>query len=110
MLINGLGLICKTMGLIMGAALLYVGVMGAQHIDGLSPAVLWVRDNLNLSIRDQQGIVVSAGLVFGAALLLLFWVVGTFVSALGQILKAILDTAVNTSPFLTTEEKQNLIP
>jgi hypothetical protein len=110
MLINGLGLICKTMGLIMGAALLYLGVMGAKHIEEVAPVVLWVRDNLNLSIRDQQGIVASAGLIFGGTLLLLLWVLGTFVSALGQILKAILDTAVNTSPFLTSEEKQNLIP
>ena len=110
MLINGLGMICQVIGLILGAALLCVGVVGAQHIDGSALAVVWVRDTLGVSIRDQQQIVVYTGLILGAILLVLFWLVGTFVSAIGQMLKAILDTAVNTSPFLTTEEKQNLIP
>ena len=110
MLINGLGMICQVIGLILGAALLCVGVVGAQHIDGSALAVVWVRDTLGVSIRDQQQIVAYTGLILGAILLVLFWLVGTFVSAIGQMLKAILDTAVNTSPFLTTEEKQNLIP
>jgi hypothetical protein len=68
----------------------HVAVMGAQHIDGLSAAVLWVRDNLNLSISDRRGIVVSGGLVFGVTLLLLFWEL--LPRLLVRYLKAILDT------------------
>ena len=40
---------------------------------------------------------------------IIFYVIGIIVSALGQILKASLDTAVNGSPFLTSERKAHIM-
>jgi hypothetical protein len=68
-----------------------------------------VQAHLDLSIRDQQKLVLGIALALAVITLFLFWLLGTFVSAVGQILKAILDTAVNTSPFFSAEEKQNII-
>lgn len=44
-------------------------------------------------------------LVVGFIVGVLFWGVGVFVSALGQILRTSVDTAVNTSPFLNNADK-----
>ncbi len=46
-------------------------------------------------------------LVSGAATAIPFYILGIIISAQGQILKATLDTAVNTSPFLADDEKAN---
>lgn len=108
-LINGLGLLCRLIGFVVAATLSYGGFAGARYHDQYKPAVIWVRDNMNLSIQNQRGIVVGCALVAAALILFLCWLVGTFVSAVGQMLKAVLDTAVNTSPFLSPEEKQNVI-
>jgi hypothetical protein len=81
-----------------------------QGQEQFPPATQWVKDNMQLTLSDQQGILLLIGVVFGFIILFLFWLAGTIVSAVGQILKAILDTAVNTSPFLSPEEKQRIIP
>ena len=44
------------------------------------------------------------GLLVGVVVTLPIYVLGILVAALGQILKATLDTAVTNSPFLKTEE------
>ncbi len=49
------------------------------------------------------------GLLFGAVIGTLFFLLGIFVSAQGEILKATLDTAVNTSPFLTNDHRARIM-
>jgi hypothetical protein len=46
-----------------------------------------------------------AGLAFGAGVAIPLYVLGTLLSAVGQLLKATLDTAVHTSPFLDDQQK-----
>jgi hypothetical protein len=50
------------------------------------------------------GGLLAAGLWFA-----LFFILGSLVSAQGQILKATLDGAVNTSPFLTDEQRAQMM-
>ena len=45
------------------------------------------------------------GIFIGATACALYFVLGVFISAQGQLLKATLDAAVHTSPFLDDEEK-----
>jgi hypothetical protein len=110
MLINGLGITSKLIGFLLFASLTYLGYQVARAIEQFPPATQWVKDNMQLTLADQQGILLLTGVGFGFISMFLFWLAGTIVSAVGQILKAILDTAVNTSPFLTPEEKQRIIP
>jgi hypothetical protein len=49
------------------------------------------------------------GIIFGAIGGILIYVLGILVVALGQILKATLDTAVNTSPLLTKDEMREIM-
>ena len=62
------------------------------------------------------GVAVSVGFVSGAGiavvgilLSLQLYLVGILFGALGQLLKAALDTAVNTSPFLTKDEMRAML-
>lgn len=109
-MINGLGILSKLIGLILAFALADLGFQAAKLVEQYRPIALWIRDNLQLQVGDQQLILLGTGVVLGLIILFLFWLAGTFVSAVGQILKAILDTAVNTSPFLTPDDKQAIIP
>jgi DNA-directed RNA polymerase subunit RPC12/RpoP len=38
-----------------------------------------------------------------------FWIVGVFITAQGQLLRALLDTAVNTSPFFSNTDKERIM-
>ena len=51
------------------------------------------------------GIAIVVGLVVGAVVAIPLFVLGVFVAAHGQVLKATLDEAVHTSPFLTDDER-----
>jgi hypothetical protein len=49
------------------------------------------------------------GIMLGAIVATPIWVLGILVAALGQILKATLDTAVNTSPLLAKDEMRQIM-
>jgi hypothetical protein len=81
----GLGTATKTIGVAL-AAIVLLGALG--------------------SAQERLGSVALLGGILVAAIVgLLFWVVGVVVSAQGQILQATLDTAVATSPFLSSAER-----
>lgn len=48
-------------------------------------------------------------LFWGGGVFLIFYVFGVLVSAQGQILKAMLDSAVNSSPFLNNEHRAKIM-
>ena len=56
------------------------------------------------SQADRAGMGFVGGLVFGAVVAIPLYVLGVLVSAHGQVLKATLDTAVHSSPFLKKED------
>lgn len=84
-LIGRLGSIVKVAGVILALVLLLLSFIG--RVDGS-----WKM----LAIGGP-----ILGIVVGGLLLIL----GVIVSAIGQILQAVLDTAVNTSPFMSDEQK-----
>ena len=45
------------------------------------------------------------GAVLSGCVVLLFWVGGVLISSQGQIMKACLDSAINSSPFLADEHR-----
>ncbi len=89
----GFGTIIKVVGVIIGVILAYFGFTIAGPGRANDPSALF-------------GIILIAlGVVVGA----LFYVIGILVSAQGQILKATLDSAVNTSPFLEDEHRTKIM-
>jgi len=50
-----------------------------------------------------------AGVFVGGIVLLITWILGVFVSALGQLLKANIDVAVNSSPFLVDDQRAKIM-
>ena len=52
---------------------------------------------------------VVIGVALGIFIVLPIYILGVLVSAMGQILKATLDTAVNTSPLITKDEMRQIM-
>lgn len=77
-----------------------VGLGDAIKIGGAVIAALIVVLGLSAG-----GVVALAGVVFGVIGGGLFWLFGVVVAAQGQILRATLDSAVASSPFLTNDER-----
>ncbi|MEK6408096.1 MAG: hypothetical protein AABN34_14140 [Acidobacteriota bacterium] len=64
----------------------------------------------NSQVRGETGVaimIVTIGLAAFAGILL--FVLGTLIAAQGQILKATLDAAVNSSPFLTDQDRAEIM-
>ena len=58
---------------------------------------------------QSNPILIVGGLMFGAVVAIPLFVLGVLVAAQGQVLKANLDEAVHTSPFLTDEQRASLM-
>ena len=91
--IDGFGSIIKAIGIIFALLLVLIGVFAYSQSRGESVVVA-------VSILS---------IILGISIGGLFFVVGVLVSAQGQVLKASLDTAVNTSPFLLSDEKATVM-
>ncbi len=86
-LINGFGQACKVVGLSLGG-LIFLACASASSISNIA---------------------VVMGLVLGSIVGFAGWAIGVMISAQGQIAKATLDTAVNSSPFLSNEERAKIM-
>jgi hypothetical protein len=82
------------------AAALIEGFGGAVKIVGFVFAALCLLGGMAVG---RLGLIL--GVVAGAVLGALFFILGVFISSQGQLLKATLDSAVHTSPFLDDEGK-----
>jgi hypothetical protein len=87
---NGFGQAIKAIGVILGGLVAVVAV-----------ATLW-------SIPAAGSTAALMGLLLGAVVGLPIYVLGVIVAAQGQILKATLDTAVNSSPLLSRDEMREI--
>ncbi|HRH98829.1 MAG TPA: GYF domain-containing protein, partial [Prosthecobacter sp.] len=86
--VTGFGGIIKTFGVIFGMLIAVAGLIVAVNGRGFDP------------------IEVAIGALVGAFFIAVpFYALGVLVSAQGQVLKASLDTAVNSSPFLTDQDR-----
>ena len=91
--IDGVGGIIKIMGVTAGVLLLLVGVIIAAN---------GRPGDATFAIGVLTG-------VFGVVAGVLFYLLGLIVSAQAQILKATLDSAVNSSPFLTNDDRAQIM-
>jgi len=82
--ISGIGGVIKALGIVFGLILILIGLIAGSE----------------LGIVMVLGSLISG--VLGGTIL---YVIGVLVSAQGQILKAALDTAVHTSPFLNDDQR-----
>ena len=101
--IVGLGRVVKVVSIVLSAAQVLVGLL--IFVVGVSAAA---------QSREPQGGALAILGTFWVAIFTAFWgvlfgvagyIIGVFVSAAGQIQRATLDTAVNSSPHLTNGRK-----
>jgi hypothetical protein len=88
-----------------GSFLRVLGVLAGVAVAGGS--VMFFNAPGTLPSQNQIGMV--GGLVLGVVVAVLGFALGTLVVAIGQILKAVLDSAVNTSPLLPNERKAEIL-
>jgi hypothetical protein len=88
--IDGVGATIKTVGLLIGALLAMASlVVGSKGGAGIAFAVV--------------------GIAMAGAIATVLFLLGTLASAQGQLLKAALDTAVNSSHFLTDQDRARIM-
>jgi hypothetical protein len=87
--LDSTGQLVKVAGFVLGGLIAMVG-FGVASKNGVGSAAL-------------------GGLILGALVALPFWVLGVLVASQGQILKATLDAAVNSSPLLTHDEIRQIL-
>lgn len=90
--IVGYASLIKTVGVALGAAILLISLMIASQFQGGGAFAMFL-----------------VGLLNAAGVGMLFYIVGILVAAQGEILKATLDSAVNSSPFLTNEHRAKIM-
>jgi hypothetical protein len=87
-----IGGIIKGIGIVIGAILVAVGLIAASAFNGVG-----------------GGVTIIASLISGLFNGIMVYVIGVLISALGHILKANLDSAVHSSPFLTDEQRAGVM-
>ena len=85
--IQGFGEACKVLGIVIGVLVTIVGLIASSI----------------------SGFVLVIGLVLGAIVGFVGWAIGVLISAQGQLLQATLDTAVNSSPFLSNNQRAKIM-
>jgi len=88
--VNGIGVFIKVIGVILGVLTFVAGLIAGTQTEGSPKFVL-------------------GGLLVGVIVGVPIFVLGVLVSAQAQILKATLDTAVHSSPFLAKEDMERVM-
>ncbi len=91
-----LGGACKIIGYVLGAIAVLVGFIAL---------IVAATDN---EAASGMGVALLA-ILYGAIIVFYMFVLGTVVAALGQLLQATQDGAVNNSPFLTDDERAPIL-
>jgi hypothetical protein len=100
---NGIGQTIKTVSLILGGLIIVPSLVGAASSAEPQPGMFGPYTN-------SMGIVMGLfGAVIGAAIGGVGFILGTLIAANAQLLKASLDGAVNSSPFLTDEQRAEVM-
>lgn len=102
--VNGLGQVCKVVGLITGIFMVFFGVMGSETVMRANPALVAMAD-----YRTQHNLYLISVILLGALVAFCGWVIGVVVNGYGQHLKANLDAAVHSSPFLSDLQRAELM-
>ena len=86
------GSMVKVLAFIIGGLIIFIGLIVASQTNQFGQS-------------SQVGLM---GILLGIVIAIPIYISGIFISAQGQILKAVLDTAVNTSQVLTKDEMRRL--
>ncbi len=78
-----------------------------KAIGGVVAVIIAIGGLASSSELGSRGVI--GGLLLGAMVGLVFWIAGVFVVGQGQLLRASLDTAVNTSPLFSNTEKAKMM-
>jgi hypothetical protein len=89
---SGIGGTIKVLGWVFGGIVALLGFANAKH--GYGP---------------PDPLFQFGGIVLGLVIALPLWVLGILIAAQGEILKADLDDAVNTSPFLDNDQRASVM-
>jgi hypothetical protein len=95
---------CKALGLLAGILVVVFGVMGSETLMRPNASMVAIA-----SLQAQHNIYIVSVIVFGALVALVGWILGIALDGYGQYLQATLDTAVNGSPFLTNQQRAQLM-
>jgi tellurite resistance protein TehA-like permease len=88
-----IGRIVQILGICIGLASAALGCLGAQG-------------SIYQSTRPPaQNVFMAASIIAGLCLIALSWIIATLIWAHGQTLRAALDCAVHSSPFLSNHDK-----
>ena len=109
-LISGIGTAVKILGLVLASGIAFLALAAGVEALKNEFVVSWLRENLKLSPHQQNDVLFYVCASVWGTIFIIFELIGMLISAAGQIMKAVFDTAVNTSPFLSTEEKEEVIP
>jgi hypothetical protein len=91
-----------TTGAIIKALGVVLAIVGAVVVMKNSPGNSPFVESLSASFRIFE-------LLLCAVVGLGFWIAGIFITAHGQLLRALLDTAVNTSPLFSNSDKERMM-
>ncbi len=97
---SGLGATIKTVSLVVGA--IVDGLFLLNILGNLGSGGMFGPNILGASLGFFGLIVVTACGAIG-------WILGTLIAAQGELVKATLDSAVNTSPFLEDRERARIM-
>ena len=89
--IVAIGTTIKLIGLVLGAAIFLISLLGGAAIGQQSGSAALAS--------------LTTGAVVGGVVGLLFWLLGVLISSQGQVILASLDVAVNGSPFITDDDR-----
>lgn len=103
--IDAIGELLKAAGLLTGAGLFYLFDKFVFRSEPFQELVALLGGILKASRGTAEEYLGAAVFVLCVLIFFAFWLLGTIISAIGQTLKAVLDTAVNTSPILSYDEK-----
>lgn len=100
--ITGIGAVVKGLGMVIGIVMALAGFVIGSGIDAMSR-------NSFVGPRDAGVVVGFIFVLIGAIIAIILWVIGVIVKSSGQMLKAQLDGAVNSSPFLTDMDRAEMM-
>lgn len=102
--ISGLSPLCKGIGLLTGVFVVIFGLMGSETVMRPNPSMVGMA-----SLESQHRVYILSVIFFGALVAMIGWVIGIVLDGYGHQLKATLDTAVNSSPFLSNAQRAQVM-
>ena len=102
--IRGLSPFCKGFGLLAGLFAVIFGLMGSETVMRPNPAMVGMA-----SLQSQHQVYILSVIFFGALVAMIGWIGGIVLDGYGQHLKATVDAAVNSSPFLSNTQRAQVM-